>query len=151
MRGGFIHKDILIEPLAFEFVLCGAEATLEKTVRIDGGIGYIDLFVEYARGRIAIEAELTAKRIRGDLAKAEAIDADELWVLVPTARVRRAVLRQIRRLDRTSARPLICIFTLPQARQRVTRSFPLISGPNDARKNKKQRKARGLCKSNGQI
>lgn len=130
MRGGFIHNDVLIAELKSDFLTHGIRVGLEVAVPVGGAIGFIDLFVRLPDRRLAIEAELSAKRIAGDLGKATAARADELWIVVPTSAVAKSVRRKLSRLGAGYSPLLVFILTLGEARQRIKNCFPFNSVAN---------------------
>ena len=104
MRGGFIHNDVLVNRLLRSFEVEGWSCDTEVPVRMGETIGFIDLVVERDGYCIAVEAELSARRIDRDLQKAQAIRAAELWIVTPHARVSGAVRRAFHRMDVRLAR-----------------------------------------------
>lgn len=137
MRGGFVHNFILLQALAGEFIVVGGQVAFEVAVRVNGSVGFIDLVVRLVGRCIAVEAEMSPRRIAGDIAKAAVLGADALWVIVPTSRVARAVRRQLLRIENRAAPPAISILTLGQARQRVRTCFSLNSAANAGGKKEK--------------
>ena len=69
MRGSYLHNDVLIDPLVEAFRSFGATTRLESYVNDGTVVGAVDLLVEQPHVRIAIEAELSSKRIGADLRK----------------------------------------------------------------------------------
>lgn len=122
MRGGFIHNEVIINPLRRLLQAGGADTMVECPVRVNGSTRAIDLVAELADRRIVIEAECSAKRIESDLEKAMSLDADELWIVVPNDRVKAAVDRKLRCLG-ISRNAGLFVLTLPQAVKRVTDCF----------------------------
>lgn len=111
MRGRFLHNKILIAAVEERFLALGATVSREHSVKVRDRICYVDLFVSYGDSRIACEAELTTDRILNDIAKAIALDADMLLILVPTSTMARKVQE---RLTMTMPGPsLIAISVLP--------------------------------------
>lgn len=128
MRGTFLHNEVLIQPLDLAFCFIGALTFREWYVNDCETKGYVDLWVEMNGFRIAVEAELTSKRVAHDLRKARALHADELWIVVPTVRVARAVHRKLNTLASTGMGPEVFFLTQGQALQRVTICLPLFAG-----------------------
>ncbi len=128
MRGKFLHNEVLIQPLDLAFCLIGALTFREWFVNDGDTKGYVDLWVESNGFRIAIEAELTPKRIAHDVRKAIALRADELWIVVPTVRIARAVHRKLNTLENTGMGPEVFFLSQGQALQRVTNCLPLFAG-----------------------
>lgn len=99
MRGGFIHNEVLIARFLRSFEEEGWSCDTEVPVRMGDGLGFIDLLAEFDGYCIAIEVEMSAKRIDRDLQKAIAIHAAELWIVTPNTRVAGAVRRTLHRMD----------------------------------------------------
>jgi len=129
MRGRHLHNWELTNPLERAFQERGAITQREVATQIDGRRLFADLLVELSQKRIVVEVELTTKRIANDLIKGMAFGCTELWVVVPNARVARAVRRKLLRLSIRPHGAGVFILTLGQALQRVSKCFPLISGP----------------------
>lgn len=98
MRGGRIHNDVLIAPLLRSFEAAGWTGDTEVPVRMGETIRFIDLVAERDGCCIAVEAEMSGRRIDRDLEKAQAIHAAELWIVTPNARVAGAARRTLRRM-----------------------------------------------------
>ena len=130
MRGGFLHNVVLITALVLEWTKRGARTWREAAVHLGHTTGYIDLLVEIAGFRVAIEAELTPRRVANDIEKAIAVRAQELWVVVPDAQVARAIRRKLHLVPIAEGTPKIFVLTLGQAKQRVRNLVPFISGAN---------------------
>jgi len=130
MRGNYLHTRELANPLERAFQECGAITRREVATQLDGRRFFADLLVELHQTRIIIEVELTSKRIANDLIKGMAFQCTELWVVVPNARVARAVRRKLLRLSIRPHGAGVFVLTLGQALQRVSKCFPLISGLN---------------------
>ena len=94
----FVHDNLLdsIESLANDV---GARSGREVSITSGRNAQRVDLLIEVRDKRIAVEAELTAKRIINDLTKARALQADELWIVVPNSTVANAVKRQLSQLN----------------------------------------------------
>jgi Holliday junction resolvase-like predicted endonuclease len=99
MRGGFIHNEVLTASLLCLFEEEGWSCDTEIPVRMGEGLGFIDLVAEFDGYCIAVEVEMSAKRIDRDLQKAAAIHAAELWIVTPNARIAGAVRRAFHRMD----------------------------------------------------
>lgn len=127
MKGGFVHNEVLVAPLARAFERADWNVDFEVRVRLTDGVGFIDLVAERDGYCIAVEAECSAKRIERDLEKGRSIGAHELWIVVPTRRVAGAVLRKLAQSVGHGDRSLF-VLTQPQARQRVTNCLPLFAG-----------------------
>lgn len=99
MRGGFMHNVVLVNCLLEAFEREGWSCDTEVPVRLGEGMGFIDLVAELDGYCIAVEAELSAKRIERDIQKAQALHAAELWIVTPNTRVAESVRRGLLRLD----------------------------------------------------
>lgn len=104
MRGGFIHNDVLIASLLRSFEAQEWSCDTEVPVRMGESIGFVDLVAERDGYCIAVEAEMSARRIDRDLQKAEALRAAELWIVTPNARIAGAAHRTLHRMDVRIAR-----------------------------------------------
>lgn len=124
----FIHRSLLD---SIDTNACVAGASTQREVSISPGrnADRVDLVIEFAGKRIAVEAELTAKRIANDLAKAMVLRVDELWIVVPHSTVAKAVERQLSRLRVRAKECRIYFLTLGQALQRLRNCFPLFPTP----------------------
>ena len=124
----FVHDNLLdsIESLANDV---GARTGREVSITPGRNAQRVDLLIEVRDKRIAVEAELTAKRIINDLTKARALHADELWIVVPNSTVANAVKRQLSRLGIRPKECRIYFLTLGKALQRLTNCFPLFPTP----------------------
>ena len=136
MRGGYLHNDVLIDRMDTEWGMIGAQTSREAAVTDDQGrtTGYIDLLVRLSSGLIAVEAELTPRRIPRDLEKAETLAVTELWIVVPDVRVRRLVKRRLQRSRATLFSGEVFVLTLGEALQRVNNYYSLFSGSNVLKK-----------------
>ena len=128
--GGFVHEQVILDPLAEALRRAGARVRRPAKAGWGRDAGHTDLFATIGSHRIAIEAECTAKRITGDLGKAMALNATELWIVVPTGKVAAAVRRKLQRLHVRAERSRVFVLTKGQALQRIANSFPLNSGLN---------------------
>ena len=106
----------------------GATTHRELYVNDTTVVGAVDLLVEQPHVRIAIEAELSPKRIWADLRKAAAVRADELWIVVPTVQLVRTVRRKLATLPSAPLWLDVFVLTQGQALQRVTNCVSLIAG-----------------------
>jgi len=139
MRGGYLHNTILIGVVQEECSHRGIKTATE--VKVSDGIrtGYIDLVMEIDGYRIAVEAELTSKRIDKDVWKARVASVDELWVLVPNKRVEKSLRATLARLPRPSEELAIYVLPLGGALKELRNRFPLIFMPNQTQKTNKER------------
>lgn len=129
MRGGYVHNRVLIDPIAQKAGRLGAEVDREVAMEVDGRVLYGDLLIQMGSKRILVEAELSARRIPNDVAKAAASGVCELWVVVPNPRVARSVRRKVLQQSIEPGAELF-ILPLPQALQRLEETFELNSGSN---------------------
>lgn len=127
-RGGYEHQDLLIEGLEKSFKVIGGKTGREAFIRKGVTVGFADLLVEIKSKRIVIEAERSARRISADLLKAMVLEADELWIVVPTGRELHAVHRKLLRMGIRVPQPGIFLLTYGQALQRVNEFMPLFAG-----------------------
>lgn len=126
--GAFLHQHVLINPLLESFQNQGATVHREYPATNGKYIGSVDIWVEHAQIRIAIEAELTPKRIQADIKKALALRADELWIVVPTQRVVRAIRRKLAKISIATSGLDLFVLTQGQALSRVTNCLSLFAG-----------------------
>ena len=139
MRGGYLHNMLLIGSVQEECARRGINTATEVKVSDGNRTGYIDLVMEIDGYRIAVEAELTSKRIEKDLWKARLARVDELWVLVPNKRVEKSLRRTLARLPRPSEKLAIYVLPLGGALKELSNRFPLIFIPNQTQKTNKER------------
>ena len=119
MRGGYLHNKILLDPLDRAFQGVGALVRREMMVRLDSRIAYVDLFAELSGRKFAVEAELSVHRIESDLKKGMALNADELWIVVPHRRAARCVERGFAAMTVRCNQDGLFVLTLSQALERV--------------------------------
>ena len=86
--GGFLHRRVLLEPAAD--LLRGAGFRVTPEFRLPDG-RRIDLLGQRDEWLVAVEAELSPRRVRGDLEKARTVSATHLVVLLPTFALARRV------------------------------------------------------------
>lgn len=140
MKGGYLHNVLLIGSLREECARLGIETATEVQVCKGTHTGYLDLLMRPEGYSISVEAELTGKRIRNDLWKAETAGVDELWILVPTLRVGKSVSRVLSRVPQVPKDLRVFVLPLGRAVQALRNRFPLISQLNPNPKNKKERR-----------
>lgn len=128
MRGAFLHNHIVTH-MAVAFRQAGTEVRCECPVRCGRHPGFVDLFVCWGAGRIVCEVERSPRRVDRDIAKALALDADLLLLVVPTGRVEAAVKREVRRASGEFPAPLppILVRRLLPALQQITNKSLLMS------------------------
>ncbi len=128
MRGGYLHNAIMISVLAELFELEGWHTDQEVPIRMGSSIRFVDLVAEREGHSIAIEAESSPKRIEGDLDKAQAMGAQELWIVTPTARIAAGVRRKLDRLFVPVNRDGLFVLTQGAATERVMNKLPHFAG-----------------------
>ena len=123
MRGGYIHNRVLLDPIDQKAWSLGARVDREVAIRVDKRVLYGDLLIRGSSKRILVEAELSSKRILNDLAKAAALGACELWVVVSNPRVARSFRQKLLQLSIEPGTAGLFILSLPQALQRLEGIF----------------------------
>jgi hypothetical protein len=88
MSGGFAHDQVLLNRLASALAPYATWRRWEVRVRGPGFIGFLDFVAQNDGELLVVEAELTPKRIRRDVVKAQLLGAQFLRILVPNAKVR---------------------------------------------------------------
>lgn len=132
MRGGFCHNHLLLRPLRDRFRGAGAVVSEEHPVWREGRlIGYVDLWVVYGAWRLACEAERDRRRLRQDVAKAAALEATALLIVVPTGVLARSVRWKLAEVLPPGPPPFaIEVWPLGAALRELARFCPLISREN---------------------
>ena len=130
MRGGYLHNHILLDPIQSHFSTLGAITAREHQVISGTFTGFIDLFIQHGRHRIACEAELSPDRVRRDLRKAEHAKATLLMIVVPHRRLAQRVQRAVGRLDLPHPEGGVWVLPLGPALARLRSCFPLILAVN---------------------
>lgn len=128
MRGGFVHNRCLIAPLVETCRELGITVRLEAPVGPGRHAGHVDALIGGGDFRVAVEAECSARRVKRDVIKARTLDVQELWIIVPTRAVARAVGRVVA-LAEPAPSLTVFVFSEAQARQRLAHCFPLLSAP----------------------
>ena len=123
MRGGYIHNRVLLDPIDQKAWSLGVQVDREVAIRVDGKILYGDLLIQGSTKLILVEAELTSKRIQSDLAKAAALGACELWIVVPNPRIARSARQELLQLSSGPGTSGLFVLSLPQALQRLEGLF----------------------------
>jgi hypothetical protein len=123
MKGDIVHEHSL-DDLADALASRRFAVSRQVATRMGRDIGYVDLVAERGGRRLAIEVEMSARRVANDLRKAAALGAS-LWIVVPNRRVVRAVRRRLADLGVRPTAPWICVLTLGQAMHRLKNCFPL--------------------------
>lgn len=124
MRGGFLHNQVLLAPIEAYFRQVGAAVYPEHPV--PGAWGAVDLFVEYRHHRVAVEAELTPRRVQRDIEKARALNASVLLIVMPTNSLASQAKARLVGAVRVPGMRIV-IRPLGPALAWVERSFPMIS------------------------
>lgn len=124
MRGGFLHNQVLLDPVEDLLRQLGTTTHREYAVRVAGSIGFIDLVAEFDQHKIACEAELTPDRIAADLRKAEACEATLLLILVPHRRIAQRVQRALDQAEGTRPPGGVWVLPLGPAMARLRNCFP---------------------------
>ncbi len=127
MQRAFVHERILLDPLEQHFRQVGATVKRESLVAYDGHSGFIDLFVQAASCRIAIEAELAPARVLNDLSKAVAVRATWLLVVTPTPAVAARCYRVLKPHIGNAPLARVCVLPVGMALRLVRVCFPLNS------------------------
>ncbi len=130
MRGGYLHNYVLLHPIAQQALRLGAQIDREVTIKVGRHVRYGDLLIQSGLRRILVEGEMSSKRITNDLAKALAVEACELWLVVPNPRVARSIRRKLLHQSVVPDVSGLFVLLLPQALQRLTECSDLISGSN---------------------
>ena len=139
MRGGYLHNMLLIGSVQEECERRDIKTATEGKVSDGIRTGYIDLVIEGDGYQIAVEAELTSKRIDKDMWKARLARVDELWLLVPNKRIEKSLRRRLARLPRPSEELAIYVLPLGGALKELSNRFSLIFMPNQTQKTNKER------------
>lgn len=127
IRGGHLHNEVLIRPLNECALDGGARTSLEYSVRVGTRTLFIDLVVIIGLYRIAVEAELTPKRVQNDIEKATAFGAHELWIVTPTTRSVKTILNSLPAKSIEMTGPKVFVLTQGQAVHRIVNCFPVLS------------------------
>lgn len=123
MRGSPFHNSLVaqIERVCREL---GAMVRTEYRIVTATVDGFVDLFVIYNLLRIAIEVELTVDRIRWDVLKAIALNADLLIIVFPTKDLVSLAQKRVDGLnssDKEGKLPVACL-TMGAALQKIMTS-----------------------------
>lgn len=130
--GDWLHSETLLTRSEEVLVNLGISTQREFPVALpSGGTGRIDLFAQTASMKIAIEAELTAQRVKNDLDKAAAVGATHLFIITPNPDVRQRVARAIKRGGSGLHTFQKFAFTYPQFRHHFRNKNSLISRPSE--------------------
>lgn len=119
MRGGFLHNELLISGLDKVFRDHGAQTRHE----VQTPSGFIDLVVMLRSGALAVEAELSLKRVQNDLKKALELPAASLWIVVPNGRLARSAKTRLRTISPSFTKLQVHVLTFPQAIRLAVKMF----------------------------
>jgi len=122
MRGGFLHNEVLLAPLAALVRAAGVECFAEFQIRDGRNSGFIDLYFEGNGRRVAVEAETRSERERNDVFKALQVNATHLLIVTPDSRTAAAIRRRLDREFPASESIDLCIEVFPfsAAKQRIS-------------------------------
>ena len=123
-----MHNDLMLAPLARAFDQEDWNTESEVPIRIGEAIAFVDLVADRAGYCIAVEVECSAARIERDLVKAQALHADELWIVTPNVGVARRVRRKLGRMFIQVDRGGLFVLTQAAALSAVKHRLPLFAG-----------------------
>ncbi len=124
-KGGYVHNTLILDRLERRFHANGCRAQREFPIKMDTTTCFIDLLVSVSPTRLlAVEAELSKKRVERDVDKAVAAQAESLWIVVPNPKVLRSVKKHLATLPPTPEYISVFVLTVTQALAMVK---PLIS------------------------
>ena len=123
-----IHNQILIGQLAVVGLELGASVQKEVHVRLAQRSGFIDMVLSYEHATIAVEAELSPRRARLDVEKAQAAGANALIIVTPNRRIAEQTRRRaLSGRDETNFTLGAWFLTLGQAKNKLKSLFAQIS------------------------
>ena len=129
MKGKCVHEKVLLGRMEKQI----RESGVAVRRQVPAGSGrtrrYADLVAFVGTKRLIIEAEMSSKRVAGDLLKALDLGASWLWIVTPTQRVARSVRRRLRKMGIVENEPWLCVLPLGQAIESVRHYLPLFSIP----------------------
>ena len=125
-----MHNHVLLEPIEEHFRGCGATVHHEHPTRPGRSARFLDLHVRLNGRVIAVEAELSVKRVCADVEKAREVGAQLLLIVVPTRRVARTAVARLHEARVLSGDLAVWVLPLGRALQRLRDCFPLIPGAN---------------------
>lgn len=111
MRGRFLHNKVILAQVEEKFRELGASVFQEYPAKTGKRTRFVDLFVLLNGVRVVCEAELSFARILNDVAKAIALDADLLLIIVSTSAACRKTQKQLKKT--VTALPGFTISILP--------------------------------------
>jgi hypothetical protein len=121
--GGYVHDEVLLGPLESALQQSGFQTRRQVFVRVKHRRAFLDLVAESNGLRLAVEAELSSRRVINDYEKALQWGADQLWIVVPNQSVLRAAKRAWNRRKNRRQEVAIFFLTIGQAMQRVSIVF----------------------------
>jgi hypothetical protein len=126
MRGKFLHNKVIIAALLLALSALGYQVLVEHPVRPGQRPPCVDMFVIVRDKRIVLEAERSTARLGKDLAKAHALAADLLLIIVPHSRLRARMTSALERLVGPGryAAPVVQVLTLGTALRWVSNNCP---------------------------
>lgn len=127
MKGGYIHERLILDRIERLFKEQGVEVQRQVATVKGQHTRYADLIVRIGSHRLIVEAEMSNRRIEGDLQKAKEVSATWLWIVIPNRMVADSVRRRLRELNVREKEPWLCVLTLGQAVERIANCFSLIS------------------------
>ena len=122
MTTSFCH-DLLVDRMCDACETIGVVPTREYAIWTDGGIGFIDLVASDGNTVVAIEVERGNRRIVADVAKAVALSADHLLIVVPNPQAERLVRKRLRELNAPQKNRTF-VACLPKAIKQLRHYFP---------------------------
>lgn len=123
MRGASFCHRFMIESITHFARQRGAHVELEQAIWLGRSYGYTDAFIQRGDLRIAVEAELSARRVGNDVRKALTLHATHLLIVTPTARMARECERELARYSMPAAGPKALVCTLGMALHRLSSLF----------------------------
>ncbi len=99
MNNGYIHDKVLLHLVDQAFRTLPVHVFREYPVFVRERRGFIDRIVDHNAGRLAIEAETTARRVDWARDKALAANASGLALMVPTYWLAGVCLKKLREAD----------------------------------------------------
>ena len=123
MTESYCH-NLLVDSMCNACETIGITPVREYAVKTANGIGFIDLVASNKNTLVAIEIERSNRRIETDVAKAVALSANGLLIVVPNPQVERLVKKRLRGLA-CSKKVKTFVTCLPEATQRLRHYFPM--------------------------
>lgn len=122
-----MHNQLILLPLVQAFELADWDTDTEAPVRVEESIAFVDLLAQREGYCIAVEVECSAARIERDLEKAQALRADELWIVTPNVAVANQVRRKLARLFVRCDGSGLFVLTQGAALERVRNCLPFFA------------------------